>query len=284
MRQRLAPCAGDAACLRPATWRRLSSTILVERAAHAQILFSVSSALAALPLVDRLRRPSSAPCFRSGRLAGDHQGRRRCSAPRCRGRHCVVAASTLRIASALCAASPPLSSASAARCTPTSSGAISISRHLAVLERGGPARGRGGDLVHAVLAVHDQRALESQLAQRLGDGPEPAPVEHADELALDQGGVRHRPQQIEDGAGWARARPAGRRRCAWRCGGAAPSGSRRWPRPAPSRASRSAGSSPMPSAASTSAAPDLEVKARLPCLATGTPAPATTRAEQDETL
>ena len=40
----------------------------------------------------------------------------------------------------------------------------------------------------------------------------------------------------------------------------------------------------MPSAASTSAAPDLEVKARLPCLATGTPAPATTKAEQDETL
>ena len=40
----------------------------------------------------------------------------------------------------------------------------------------------------------------------------------------------------------------------------------------------------MPSAPSTSAAPDLEVKARLPCLATGTPAPATTRAEQVETL
>ncbi len=36
----------------------------------------------------------------------------------------------------------------------------------------------------------------------------------------------------------------------------------------------------MPSAPSTSADPDLEVKARLPCLATGTPAPATTKAEQ----
>ena len=43
-------------------------------------------------------------------------------------------------------------------------------------------------------------------------------------------------------------------------------------------------SRPMPRADSTSAAPDLDVKARLPCLATGMPAPATTKAEQEETL
>ena len=39
-----------------------------------------------------------------------------------------------------------------------------------------------------------------------------------------------------------------------------------------------------PSAASTSAAPDLEDSARLPCLATGTPAPATMKAAQVEML
>ena len=122
--------------------------------------------------------------------------------------------------------------------------------HLAVLERGRPALGRGGELVHAVLAVHDQRALEPELAQRLGDRLQPAPVEHADELALDRGRVRHRAQQVEDGARWARARRAGRRRCAWRRDGAAPSGSRCRPRPAPARASRSAvpGRCPAPTA------------------------------------
>src|ERR1700734_841320 len=39
-----------------------------------------------------------------------------------------------------------------------------------------------------------------------------------------------------------------------------------------------------PSAASTSAAPDFDDKARLPCLATGTPAPATMKAAQVEML
>jgi len=40
----------------------------------------------------------------------------------------------------------------------------------------------------------------------------------------------------------------------------------------------------MPSAASTSAAPEREDSARLPCLATGTPAPATMKEAQVETL
>jgi hypothetical protein len=40
----------------------------------------------------------------------------------------------------------------------------------------------------------------------------------------------------------------------------------------------------MPRAANASAAPEREERARLPCLATGTPAPATTNAEQLETL
>ena len=39
-----------------------------------------------------------------------------------------------------------------------------------------------------------------------------------------------------------------------------------------------------PSSASTSAAPDFDDSARLPCLATGTPAPATTKVEQVEML
>src|ERR1043165_5099705 len=39
-----------------------------------------------------------------------------------------------------------------------------------------------------------------------------------------------------------------------------------------------------PSAVSTSAAPDFDEKARLPCLATGTPQPATTRALAVEIL
>src|SRR6476659_8667587 len=39
-----------------------------------------------------------------------------------------------------------------------------------------------------------------------------------------------------------------------------------------------------PSAPSTSAAPDFDDSARLPCLATGTPAPATISAAQVETL
>ncbi len=39
-----------------------------------------------------------------------------------------------------------------------------------------------------------------------------------------------------------------------------------------------------PNAASTSAAPDLEESARLPCLATGTPAPATMKEAQVEML
>ena len=39
-----------------------------------------------------------------------------------------------------------------------------------------------------------------------------------------------------------------------------------------------------PSADSTSAAPDREERARLPCLATGTPAAATMKAAQVETL
>ncbi len=39
-----------------------------------------------------------------------------------------------------------------------------------------------------------------------------------------------------------------------------------------------------PSAVSVSAAPDFEESARLPCLATGTPAPATTKAAAVEML
>ena len=39
-----------------------------------------------------------------------------------------------------------------------------------------------------------------------------------------------------------------------------------------------------PSAVSTSAAPDFDDSARLPCLATGTPAPATMNAAQVEML
>ena len=39
-----------------------------------------------------------------------------------------------------------------------------------------------------------------------------------------------------------------------------------------------------PSAASTSAAPERDDSARLPCLATGTPAPATMKAAQVEML
>ncbi len=39
-----------------------------------------------------------------------------------------------------------------------------------------------------------------------------------------------------------------------------------------------------PRAASVSAAPDFDDSARLPCLATGTPAPATTKAEAVEML
>ena len=39
-----------------------------------------------------------------------------------------------------------------------------------------------------------------------------------------------------------------------------------------------------PSELSTSAAPDFDDSARLPCLATGTPAPATTKAAAVETL
>ena len=193
-----------------------------------------------LAAVDRLRwrarRPASGPCalpatISAAALFSTTMSRKAfvLAAPAPCGwpRHCAPA-------------SPPLSSASAARFTPTSSGAISISLTLPFSSEAAQLAGRGRDLVHAVLAVHDQRALEAELAQRLGDRPEPAPVEYAHELALDQRRVRHRPQQVEDGARWARARPAGRRHCAWRCDGAAPSGSRRWPRPAPSPASRSA--------------------------------------------
>ena len=52
------------------------------------------------------------------------------------------------------------------------------------------------------------------------------------------------------------------------------------------RPARAAGASSMstPSASSTSAEPEREVKLRLPCLATGTPAPATTNAAAVEML
>ena len=226
----------------------LAGDDLVERVAHAQILCRVASAWAALPLsIDWMA--SAAPCFRSDGLARDHQRRRAVQ-------HDDVAEGVLLAAQHGSDGLGVVRGVAALELGQRGAFHADVLRrdldlaHLAVLERGGPALGRGGELVHAVLAVHDQRALEPELAQRLGHRLQPAAVEHADELALHRGGVRHRAQQVEDGARRARARRAGRRRCAWRRDGAAPSGSRSRLRPAPARASRSAipGRCPAPTA------------------------------------
>ena len=90
------------------------------------------------------------------------------------------------------------------------------------------------------------------------------------QLALHQGRVRHRPQQIENGARGCEFHP-GPRDIAHgavmaRCHHEADAR----PRPGAFSSVSIGRSRLMPSAPSTSAAPDFEVKARLPCLATGT--------------
>ena len=144
-------------------------------------------------------------------------------------------------------------------------------------------RRRRGELVESVVAVHHQHPRGAVVAEHpehaLGHGR----VGHPDDQAPHSGRVRHRAEHVERGGDAQLAARSGRR-------GAAPGGSgerSRTPCPPP-RGTRprpaGASSRSTPRASSRSAEPQLDEAARLPCLHTGTPAPATTKLASVETL
>ena len=207
--------------------------------------------------------------------AGHDQARRRRSAARCRGRGRARPAAGASRAAAFCRGVAALGSPRAGRArSPASSGVTVNSRDLAAVQRH-----------HLVLA--GQRSISSSpwpcttqarsvpsRASVSAIGRSQAGAKTPVSWRLHPGRIGQRAQQVEDRAG-AQLDP--------RAGGVAQRGvvPRREQedacRPRPGRASsRSIGTSMLtPSAASTSAAPDFDDSARLPCLATGTPAPAT---------
>ena len=249
------------------------------------------------PLADvgeRVRRaalPLSIDCDgeRRALLAGRRPCRRPSAPPALFSTHDVaegvlLAAQHARGSPRRCApASPPLSSASGARCTPTSSGAISISRTL-------PSSSEAAQLSVVVVSSSMPSWPCTTQARSSPSWPSASATGFSQRRSntptswrLHRGRVRHRAQQVEDRAGGPSSTrgPATLRMALWWRGAIR----KQMPASTSACSSVSIGSSMlMPSAVSTSAAPDLEVKARLPCLATGTPAPATTKAEQVETL
>ena len=165
---------------------------------------------------------------------------------------------------------------------PSADGSTRSALDLAVADHPHRRRRRGGELVEAVVPAEDQRP---------GAARRPAPGQHRRHPgvgAADRGGHRpgrvgQRAEEVED-RGDAHLAPRARRRAAARvedrreeeadAGLLARSGR-------PPAAGRSMTT---PSASSTSAAPEDDDAARLPCLATGTPAAAVTTAAIVEML
>ena len=80
-----------------------------------------------------------------------------------------------------------------------------LGRHLeganfAVPQFDDPRRRRRRHLVEPVAAMDDPDALGAEIAQHLRHRLEPAGREHADQLTLHAGGIRQRPEQVEDRA------------------------------------------------------------------------------------
>ena len=191
--------------------------------------------------------------------------------------------STARSASALWAASPPLRSSTFDRFSPTDSGVISKLVILPSLQVRDPRRAGGHDLVKSTLTMADPAGLAAEVLQNLRQRLDPGLRKHARHLTLDACRIGEGAKQIED-----RARAeldAGRADVLHR--GVMRRGEHE-AQPGLAQCSseiRSGARSIFtPSAISTSAAPDFEDRARLPCLATLSPAPAATKAAQVEML
>ena len=123
----------------------------------------------------------------------------------------------------------------------------------------------------------------AELAPALRPSAAPGPGRPRRSPGGHAGRIRQRPEQVHD-RGDSELLPHRARRAAWPGGRSGRTGRRAPPRAAPSAARSAASSMSTPSASSTSAEPEREVKLRLPCLATGTPAPATTNAAAVEML
>ena len=154
--------------------------------------------------------------------------------------------------------------------------------HRAFLQRGDEGRPGDRDLVEAVGAVHHPDAFRAEVLQHLRQRLDPLAREHADHLPPHAGGIGQRTEQVEDRAG--AELDAGRadilhRRMVRRREHEADAG---FLDAAPDDVRRQFDLHAQ--RASTSAAPEREERARLPCLATGTPAPATMKAAQVEML
>ena len=79
-------------------------------------------------------------------------------------------------------------------------GAQGVDPHRAVAQLGDLARPAEAQLVEAAVAVHDERALGAELQEHMGQGLHPLRGVDADHLAPHPGGVRERPEQVEQGA------------------------------------------------------------------------------------
>ncbi len=226
---------------------------------------------------------ASTPAPEVGGDAGDHERGRRRSAPRCRVAGPFSPASTDRRTPRSSPRRRRRGRSPVARARPKVGGIEGVVPDLAVDELVHRARRGGGELVEAVVAVEHQHVLGAELAERAEHRRRHRRIRDADRLAAHARRVGERTEEVER-RGDTRARGAPGRGTASPGGSGARSRSRR----RPTRRTRATPIGPSsiatPSASSTSAEPQRDDAARLPCFTTRAPAPAAISAAIVETF